>query len=313
MSETNPVTLTGADLSAIKTLISCGIPNKEQFRDEAEKMKKKILLDKHPYEYYQGKNGNWYVYLPDPIKGRIKKQRSTEAAIKEVIIDYQEKLSQISPTVEELFISWNRDRLNHHHVLGPTFLRDQRFFDAYYGKSNLRIKRIDTVSREEFTAFLQERLSGLTAKQWGGLRGITRGILNFAEDNHYITYTADDVLSHVRIYKKSFKRSRKNPEEEVYFPEELEALRIYCISHPDPYTDCILLICYTGLRIGEAVTLYPSDIDLEKMLISVRRTETHADEEGNEKTCIHDLHRHLFEWLFEWVRLRSKNKARKTL
>ena len=64
--------------------------------------KHKKLIENHPYKPWQGKNGNWYVYLPDEKKGRILKKRATKEGIEDVICDYQLTLIE-NPTLEEIF------------------------------------------------------------------------------------------------------------------------------------------------------------------------------------------------------------------
>ena len=38
-------------------------------QNSIEAMKKEELLKKHPYKIWEGKEGEWYTYLPDEKKG----------------------------------------------------------------------------------------------------------------------------------------------------------------------------------------------------------------------------------------------------
>ena len=115
--------------------------------------------------------------------------------------------------------------------------------------------------------FLQDNLPEKTAKEFGRLKGVIKGILQYAEDHLLISYSYDDVIRRVRAPKNCFLHPKKNLENEIYFSDELEALRQYCVDHPDPYTRCILLESIVGERAGELCPIMVEDIDLESMQI----------------------------------------------
>ena len=92
-------------------LIEHGIIDVSSIQSMYEMNKRKELLDKHPYDYCQGKNGKWYVYLPDKEKGRVLKKRNTQKEIEDVVVGYQSELID-NPTIEEVFNEWNDYRLD---------------------------------------------------------------------------------------------------------------------------------------------------------------------------------------------------------
>lgn len=49
----------------LKYCLDKGIINLPDIQSIIEMEKKKELLAKHLYQPWQGKNGSWYVYLPD--------------------------------------------------------------------------------------------------------------------------------------------------------------------------------------------------------------------------------------------------------
>ena len=61
-----------------------------------------------------------------------------------------------------------------------------------------------------------------------------------------------------------FRHSKHSAEDEVYSPDELQALKSYCLSNPDPYTRCILLAIITGERIGIATVWKKNPANMEK-------------------------------------------------
>ena len=103
-----------------------------------------------------------------------------------------------------------------------------------------------------------------------------------------INFTATDVIDHVRIYKKSFSQKKKDPDTEVYYPDELEILKSYCLSHPNPYTRCIVAAIVLWERIGECAPLKIADVDLEGRYVCVQRIETRADSKGKATETIRE-------------------------
>ena len=57
-------------------------------QEQVNMIKRKELLEKHPYKIWQGKDDKWYTYLPDEEKGRLLKKRKTEKEIEVIIIEY---------------------------------------------------------------------------------------------------------------------------------------------------------------------------------------------------------------------------------
>ena len=96
------------------------------------------------------------------------------------------------------------------------------------------------------------------------------------------------MLQRVRIHKNAFKKRKKSDSEEIYYSEDLQKLRDYCLKNWDAYTSCIWLISISGLRVGEATSLTPDDIDLTAMTINVHRTETRGDETGQTLATVRD-------------------------
>lgn len=77
----------------MKYAVEHGMIDMSYVQEQIEMNKRKELLDKHPYKIWEGKDGKWHTYFPDPIKGRIPKRRGTEKEIEDLIIDYWENES----------------------------------------------------------------------------------------------------------------------------------------------------------------------------------------------------------------------------
>lgn len=254
-------------------------------RQIGEMRKRKEILKEHEHKIFFS-SGYWMTYcIEDGKRKRIKRKskKDLEDAIIALYGGTAKEKKKKTPTVKECFEAWNDQRLEKGFVIGSTHLRDKKFFNQFYRGTDFENRCVGDITASEWTAFLQDKLNTmLTAKAWAGLRGITRGTLDYCFDAGYTGYTSADVISAVRVHRRMFKTRTKEDEDEIYYADELQTLRAACLRDWDSYTACIWLISITGLRIGEATALGPDDIDLERMVVQVRKTETHGDETGQQ-------------------------------
>ena len=272
-------------------LVENGIITREWLGEKVEIMKKKKeqeILNNHPYSVYEYR-GYWYTTVPDKVKGRRKIKKKKKEDLEQAIIDYYSSdPDDLAPTVKDIFTIWNEGRIAAGTAKGSTAIRDLRTYDKYISRTPLNNRPVSTISREEWTAFLRKNLPGKTAKEFGRLKGVVRGILQYAEDHLLITYSDEDVICKVRAPKNGFSCKSKNPEHEIYFSDELADLRQYCVDHPDPYTRCILLETLVGERAGELCAIKVEDVDLANMQICICRTETRAYINGKQKDTVRE-------------------------
>ena len=250
-----------------------------------EMKKRKEILQQHDHEIFQS-GGYWMTYcIVDGKRKRIKRKdkKDLENAIVALYGGTAKEKKKKTPTVKKCFEAWNDMRLEKGFVIGSTHLRDKKFYNQFYRGTDFENRCVGDITATEWTAFLQEKLNSmLTAKAWAGLRGISRGTLDYCFDAGYTGYTSADVISAVRVHRRMFKTRTKEDEDEIFYADELQALRAACLRDWDSYTACIWLISITGLRIGEASALCPDDIDIDRMVVQVRKTETHGDETGQQ-------------------------------
>ena len=95
-----------------------GIISAADIQTEADMNKKQILeLHKKQYNYWQGKNGKWYSYLPregvEPPKGK-QIESVSEEKLKNKIIEYyveeeaRKKQEKVCPTFLEVYDMWRK-------------------------------------------------------------------------------------------------------------------------------------------------------------------------------------------------------------
>ena len=279
--------------------ITAGIINLGSIRTQYEETERMKLLDSYEYKIFES-GGRWYCRLPDGRRIKRKNREDVESEIIKIQKERAQKEKELTGKKPvDLFTEWNDSRLEKGVIQGATALRYRKTCDKYIKNAVLNKIPMKRITRKEWTAFLQDIYEAgspiekdpkrkITAKELGRIKCIVKGIIDYAEDEGLISYTSDEVISHVRTDMHGFRHSKHSAEDEVYYPDELQALKSYCLSNPDPYTRCILLAIITGERIGECAALLAEDINLEEHCIYVQRTETQADETGRQQETIRE-------------------------
>lgn len=247
-------------------------------QNSIEAMKREELLKKHPYKIWQGKDGNWYTYLPNHEKGRILKKRTTQKAIEDIAIRYW-KTEVENPTIREVFKEWNDRRLELKKISNATHLRNTQIFNRHYKEFGDR--RIKSIVADDVEEFLEQQIPryDLTAKAFSNLKTVTRGLLKRAKKRKLITFNVEELFQEIDTSETDFKKVIKEDYEEVFSEEEMTIIMDYLENNPDMMNLGILLMFVTGARVGEVVSLKHDDFDGNTF--KIRRTETRfTDENG---------------------------------
>ena len=72
----------------LQFIIQSGKIDISDVQNSMEDMKRKELLEKHPYKIWEGKDGEWYTYLPKRGSGRVLKKRKSKSDLESIIMDY---------------------------------------------------------------------------------------------------------------------------------------------------------------------------------------------------------------------------------
>lgn len=269
--------LTNEDLNF---LVTRGIIDLPDIQSIIEMEKKKELVEKHPYKAWQGKNGSWYVYLPDKEKGRVLKRKSTKAGIENVIIAYQ-KEQMDNPTIEEVFNEWNDYRRDLKKIAKSSHTRMKQTFNQHFKEFGK--KRIKTVTELEIIEFLERQIPehNLSAKSFASLKTIMRGILKRAKRKGYISFSPELLFADLDVSDKEFHKTIKEDYEVVFDEHETALMLNYLKEHCDIKNAGILLMFVTGVRIGELAALKHEDLNPETGTVKIRRTETRYMENGS--------------------------------
>ena len=241
-------------------------------------IREKEILDRHKHRIYQGKDGNWYTYIPDDSKpgGRWKVKKPTYEAVRaEVIKHYEEN----SVTIEELFSEWNNRREDLKKIKESTASRNRYDFDRFF--ESIRHKKVSMLTPDDISSFLEEVLSKneISAKRFSSIKSIMRGILKRAKKLKLLNFDVEPIFQDLDISDREFKKTKVDDSKEIFYDDEIEMLMGYCKENrTDLSTLGIALIFASGIRVGEAVCLKRSDIlDRE---IAVHRIETQFRKDG---------------------------------
>ena len=121
----------------LRFIIESGKIDINDVQNSMEAMKRKELLEKHPYKIWQGQDGKWYTYLPDEKRGRVLKKRATQKAVEDDVIKYWKEETE-NPTLSELFYEWMHRKLEYQDICAGTFNRYEKDFKRFFEDDSKR-------------------------------------------------------------------------------------------------------------------------------------------------------------------------------
>lgn len=261
----------------MKFLYDNDILDPSYVQEQIEMMERKQFLKKHPYKIWEGKDGKWYTYFPDKDKGRRLKKKSSKESIEEEIIKYW-KSELENPTVRDVFEEWISRKLQNGEIKEPTFERYHIDFERFFGE--LAERKIKTVRDDEIEDFLEDTIVKfhLTNKSFANLRTLVYGIFKRAKKKKYILYSITELVKDMDISRRKFKSAYKEDAMESFTDEECQKIENYLLQNPDLTNMGLMLLFFTGIRIGELAALKWSDFDGQALRI--QRTETRYKNES---------------------------------
>lgn len=255
-----------------------GIIDLSYVQEQIDMIKRKELLEMHPYSIWQSKDGNWHTYLPPDKKageegGRIPRRRRTRKEIEDLVVKYWKNQIE-NPTIKEVFDMWNEERYQKGKIANGTYKRNIECFKRHYGQFGKR--RIMNVTQVEFEEFLEDQIAeyDLTAKAFASLKGVTKGLITYAKRKNFVSYNGEQVMQELLISKKDYKSKKKPKEKEVFSEEELPIIITYLLKNLDDENLGILLMFITGIRVGELCVIANRDLEQEYDSIDINKTET---------------------------------------
>lgn len=265
-----------------------GILSLTDIQEQVTMNKKQVLeLHKKMYNFWQGKNGKWYSYLPkegvEKPKGK-QIESVSEEKLNNKILDYylevekeKQKPENTSPTFLEVYHMWRG-------------IKDLELDDNSIYKFNTDCKRffegtdfgempINQINENTIKLFMLETIKrlGLCKETCRKFFSYIKNVIRYARIEKIITDNPTEFLE-PKDFTKHCEEIEKSDSERYYTDTELsiilKGLQGYykenAIYMP-PYA--IELAMYTGMRVGELSTLKWSDID--DICISINKSAKH--------------------------------------
>ena len=248
----------------------------EQFNMET----RKELLQKHPYKIWEGKNGKWYTYIKVGEERKLKK-RLTQTAIEDLVLD------SLEYSIADIFKEWNDWRLECGKITAASHKRYKNIFVKYFDEfGEVKIKSLEP---EQLIEHLerQQAMHDISAKEFSNLKTIVKGTMKRAKRKRLIDWSIEEAYYDLDISDRCFRRS-KSKKNEVFTDEEWVKLIGYLVTHQDLMNLGLLLLCVTGMRVGELAALKACDVD-EDGTIFVSRTESCYLNNGRYSYCVQEF------------------------
>ena len=263
--------------SILEYLVNQGTINIGQIQEELAMKKRKDLLDKHPFEIWQGKDGYWRTYLYDsshPQKRKLVKRKNLRS-LEDAIIE-----SESIESLEDIFDEVLERKLQNADIKPATYSRYRQVFARHFKATGWDAKDIREITVEQFTDFIEDEVGRcqLDSKGLSNLKGIVKLILKRAKRRHLIDFTYSTVFDDldVRTTKKVH-----TAEDQIFTVKELPELIRY-LSAPENRTVhhlVLLFMVLSGIRVGEAVALSFDDFINDTAAV-IHRTETKYKVDG---------------------------------
>lgn len=252
-------------------------------QNEINMQKRKELLNRHPYKIWQGNDGYWNTYLPDNLKGRVRKKKKTQDEIENLVIEYW-KEEIYNPTVKEVYLDWICGKLEREEIQPSTKNRyDRKFNECLSEFGKRKIKCIESYDIEK-VCLESIHDNKLSTKGFSNLRTLLRGIFRYAKKRGYVDFSISEVLNDIEFSRKMFSKSMKNDDELAFMDDEVVAINNYFANHTMNMCDLgIALDFVTGLRPGELSGL--KWIDITDNIIHVNRTEVRYENVNKKVVC----------------------------
>ena len=262
----------------LKYAIDNDIINMSYVQDQINMMKRKELLDRHPYKIWKGKDGKWYTYLQDDKNRRVLKKRSLQKDIEDIVVNYWKEQSE-NPTIGDVFNEWNDRRLELRKISQATHIRNKQVYNRHFSEFGKR--NIKDISKDDIEDFLEEQIPkhNLNAKAFSNLKTITRGILRRAKKKKFISFNVNEIFDDLEVSDRDFVKKTENVEKQIFNESEMPRVMEYLEGQKPTLLNLgILLMFVTGVRVGEICALKWEDWD--GCSFHICRTETRYQKDG---------------------------------
>lgn len=249
----------------LQIAIDNGIIDMASVEEKLEMKQRDRILNQHPFSIWQGKNGKWYTYLPDPEKNRILAKRKDKKSLEDLLVDFycrtQEKKSV---TFDEMYFKWRKvqDQL----VCDNTAVKYDSDYKRYFKDEEFSNIAINRITEETVKVFICQSVKKkkLCKKACKTLFGYIRNVIKSALINKYIK---DDPMKYLEanMFYKYCHDEKKTVEQRTVSDFDMKRLyeRFEMDYEKKPNyipTYAVELATLTGMRVGELAALKWEDV-----------------------------------------------------
>lgn len=280
----------------MKQAVHAGIIDLGSVQEQVAMKKREKILNRHPYAWWEGKDGKWRTYIPDESKKNNRRlvKRNTEQEITDYIVDFYEEENKKETkgiSLVELYPEWLKFKSLHTNATSyiNRIVADWRRYYASEKIIHTPIKELTCLKLDEWIHKTIKK-HNLTKKQYYNMTVIFRQVLDYAVGRGLIeTNPFSKVIVNKKLFRKVPKKISKTQVFLVGEEENVikEALNDFYENGKDTAALAIPFNFQVGLRSGELVALKESDIEGD--ILHVQRMEVKVyeiSEDGTTGRCI---------------------------
>lgn len=273
----------------LKYALQNGILDLSTIQTQIEMNERKKYLEKHNHAIWQGKDGYYYTKVDDSRarSGRRLIKKSNKDVLNDAIIDFY-KSQQNEPYIDDVFYGWINQKLAYGEIKQQTYERYEVDYKRFFDGTKISGIKFRYITQLELEDFIKSAIhdKSLTAKAWGNLRTLIKGMFKYAKKQGYTNISITEFFGDLDISRKAFTINRKQDEQCVFSEIEMEILIKHLMSNPTLGNLGVLIAAYTGMRMGEVIALKWEDITDE--YIYVHRMQIRIKENGKNFYKIED-------------------------
>ena len=277
-----------------------GMLDVAQVQAQYEMKKRKEMLEQHNLKIWQGTDGKWRTYLPEPEGKRRLVKRSTREAIETAVIEFYEiGRRERTVTFQKAYFKWRnfQDQMVGDNTVAKYNSDYRRYFEnTEFAKQDIKTINIERIKIFLCTTIKKKRLCKEACKT---LFGYMNRTFNSAVINKIIDKNPMEGLFPKDFYQYCHDK-KKTAEQHCISDTDMEKLyaRFYKDYETNPAyipTYAVEFASLTGMRVGEISALTWDCISEDYILIKQsekynRRTKTYyIDATKNEKERIFPL------------------------
>lgn len=252
----------------LKYAIASGNIDMNRLKSEYDMSRKEKYLAMHRYDIYQGKDGEWYTYLPDESKKYNRKlvHRKDKEVLEKFVCDFYAARDEKVPTFKEAFELMQEYTLSMKQVTDSTYIRREDDFKRFLKDSKLAKIPVDQITESDLKFFLDCLLRDYNQKIGRTALNNVKSLINVTLAHMRAEEHIDCIRSKMYFEDYSVPRNaltKPKKKGQIFYDDEIEDLISLIINE---YWDSIrhlglLLIMFTGMRVGECAVLQLSDFN----------------------------------------------------